>query len=160
MSKYVVNLTKAEQLNPNKGMEYSLVRHKVLGTLDTASTLAPYVLPLRHALVLDSSTGFALAAAISPVLIAHSVSDLGYLNLTLNRKNVGNSTASLASMISLPGKLARLANSVTRFIALWETFQSLWQELLFPNCPHFKSIICKGGKIFHFSSEILFGQLL
>ena len=28
-------------------------------------------------------------------------------------------------------------DQIGRFIALWETFQSLWQQLFYPNCPHF-----------------------
>ena len=41
-------------------------------------------------------------------------------------------------------------------IELWATFQSLRQQLVCPNLPH----SCKGVKIFHFSIEIIFGQLL
>ena len=43
-----------------------------------------------------------------------------------------------------------------RFIALWATFQSLSQQLFFPNSPHFYSFF----QIFHFSSEIIFGLTL
>ena len=51
--------------------------------------------------------------------------------------------------------------SVTRrFNTLWATFQSLWQQLFCPNCLYFYTIFCKGLKNFHFSCEIIFGQLL
>ena len=43
-----------------------------------------------------------------------------------------------------------------RFIGLWATFKSLWQQLIWPNLQHF----CKDVKIYHFSSEIIFRQLL
>ena len=33
-------------------------------------------------------------------------------------------------------------------------FIGLWQQLICPNLPHF----CKGVEIYHFSSEIIFGQ--
>ena len=38
-------------------------------------------------------------------------------------------------------------DQIGRFNALWVTFQSLWQQLFCPNC-------------LHFSSDIIFGQLL
>ena len=38
-------------------------------------------------------------------------------------------------------------------------FQNPWQQLICPNCPHYRQFF-KGVKIFHFSSEIIFGQLL
>ena len=40
------------------------------------------------------------------------------------------------------------------------TFQSLWQQLFCPNCPHFEATFVKVSKIFHFYTEIFFGQLL
>ena len=40
----------------------------------------------------------------------------------------------------------RQCDQIGRFIALWATFQSLWQQLFWPNCPRF----CKGVKIFYF----------
>ena len=45
-------------------------------------------------------------------------------------------------------------DKIGRFIALWATSQSLWQQLFCQNCAHF----CKDGKIFHFSSEIILGN--
>ena len=53
----------------------------------------------------------------------------------------------------------RQCDQIRRFIALWASFQCRWQELFCPNCPHFWQF-CKGVKIFHFSSAIIFGQLL
>ena len=50
-------------------------------------------------------------------------------------------------------------DQIGRFIALWAIFRSLWQQLFCPNCPHFKAIFVRVSKIFHFSSEIIFGQL-
>ena len=52
----------------------------------------------------------------------------------------------------------RQCDQIRRFIALWASFQCRWQELFCPNCPHFWQF-CKGVKIFHFSSAIIFGQL-
>ena len=50
---------------------------------------------------------------------------------------------------------------IGQFIALWATFQSLWQQLFYPNRPFlFLGNFCKGVNIFHFSSEFIFGQLL
>ena len=51
-------------------------------------------------------------------------------------------------------------DQIERFIALWATFQSLWQQLFCPNWPHFQAIFVKVSKSFIFSSEIIFGQLL
>ena len=50
-------------------------------------------------------------------------------------------------------------DQIGRFIAPWATFQSLWQQLFCPNCPYILGNFCKGIKMFHFSSEINFGQL-
>ena len=37
---------------------------------------------------------------------------------------------------------------IGRFIALWATFQSLWQQLFSPNCPHSEAIFVKVSKYF------------
>ena len=37
-----------------------------------------------------------------------------------------------------PDKRANQYYQIGRFIALWETFQSRWQPLICPNCPHFR----------------------
>ena len=47
---------------------------------------------------------------------------------------------------------------IGRFIALWATFLSLWQQLFCPNCHIFMQFV-KGVEIFHFSTEISFGPL-
>ena len=49
-------------------------------------------------------------------------------------------------------------DQIGRFIARWATFQSQWQQLFYPNCPHLYEIFWKGVKIFHFSSEIILGH--
>ena len=51
-------------------------------------------------------------------------------------------------------------DQIWRFIGLWATFQNLWQKLIGPNLSHFVGNYCVGVKIYHFSSEIIFGQLL
>ena len=51
-------------------------------------------------------------------------------------------------------------DQIVRFIALWATFQSLWQLLFCPKTHTFLGNFCKCVKIFHFSSEINLGQLL
>ena len=56
--------------------------------------------------------------------------------------------------------LSMQCDQIGRFIALWATYQSLWQQLLLPKSPIFLGIFCKGVKIFHFSNEIIFGPLL
>ena len=53
----------------------------------------------------------------------------------------------------------RQCDKIGWFIALWPTFQSLWQQLFSSNCPHLRQFF-KGVKIFHFSSEFSFVQLL
>ena len=50
-------------------------------------------------------------------------------------------------------------DQIGRFIRLWATFQSLWQQLICPNLLP-STFWCKGVKICNFSSEIIFGQLL
>ena len=37
----------------------------------------------------------------------------------------------------------RQCDQIGRFIELWTTFQSLWQQLFCPNCPHFTAIVVK-----------------
>ena len=49
-------------------------------------------------------------------------------------------------------------DQIGRFISLWATFQSLWNNY-FPKLPTFLGNFCKGVKVVHFSSEINFGQL-
>ena len=62
-------------------------------------------------------------------------------------------------------KIARIKTShgcdqMGRFITLWATFQSMWQQLFCPNCLHIFGNFCKFVKIFHSTSKILFGRLL
>ena len=51
-------------------------------------------------------------------------------------------------------------DQIGRFIAHWATFQSLWERLFYPKCPHFKAIFVKLSKSFIFLVEIIFEQLL
>ena len=51
-------------------------------------------------------------------------------------------------------------DQIGRFIALWATFQSLWQQLFCPKSPTFLVNFCKVVEIFHFARDIIFGQLL
>ena len=45
-------------------------------------------------------------------------------------------------------------DQIGRFIGLWATFQSLWQQLICPSSTFYGNF-CKGVKIFNFSSEII-----
>ena len=49
-------------------------------------------------------------------------------------------------------------DQIGRFIALWATFQSLWQQLFCPNHPHFYTIFCKGFKNFIFLVNSFLGN--
>ena len=51
-------------------------------------------------------------------------------------------------------------DQIGRFIGLWATFESLWQQFICPNLPKFLGNFWKGDKIYQFSSEVIFGQLL
>ena len=51
-------------------------------------------------------------------------------------------------------------DQIWQFFGLWATFSSLWQQLICPNLPTFLGNFCKGVKIYHFHSEIIFRQLL
>ena len=51
-------------------------------------------------------------------------------------------------------------DQIGQFIALRTNFQSLWQQLICQNLLPFLGNFYKGGKIIHFSHEIIFGQLL
>ena len=51
-------------------------------------------------------------------------------------------------------------DQICRFIGLWATFKSFWQQFICPNLSHYQGIFCKEIKIYHFSSEIIFGQVL
>ena len=50
-------------------------------------------------------------------------------------------------------------DQIGRFITLWATFQSPWQQLFCTKCQHSLGNFCKLVKIFHFISKILFEQL-
>ena len=52
--------------------------------------------------------------------------------------------------------MARLGD----FFILWATFQSPGQQLFCPNHQCILGKFCKGVKIFNFTREILFGQLI
>ena len=47
---------------------------------------------------------------------------------------------------------------IWRFIGLWSTIQSQWQQLFYPKRPTLLGNFCKGVKIDHFSTEIFFRQ--
>ena len=49
-------------------------------------------------------------------------------------------------------------DQIGRFITLWATFQGLCNNY-FAQIAHILAIFCEGVEIFHFSSEIVFGQL-
>ena len=51
-------------------------------------------------------------------------------------------------------------DQIGRFIRLWATFQRLCATINLPKSPTFLSNFCNGVKIFNYSSEIIFGQLL
>ena len=51
-------------------------------------------------------------------------------------------------------------DKIWQFIIFWATFQSPLQQLFGPNRQYILGNFCKGVKIYHFSREILFGQLL
>ena len=65
---------------------------------------------------------------------------------------------------SLCGNLPRSSyqcDQIGQFIGFWASIQSQWQQLFYPNCPHCQAIFVKvSNSIYHFSSEIIFGQLL
>ena len=49
-------------------------------------------------------------------------------------------------------------DQIERFIGLWASFQSLWQQFNLPKFPTFLGNLCKSVKIFNFSSEIILGN--
>ena len=51
-------------------------------------------------------------------------------------------------------------DQIERFIGLWATFQSPWQQLFCPKCQHILGNFCKFVKIFHFTCKILFWATL
>ena len=53
-----------------------------------------------------------------------------------------------------------LCGQIGRFFILWATFQSPGQQLFCPNHQCILGKFCKGVKIFNFTREILFGQLI
>ena len=63
-------------------------------------------------------------------------------------------------LILCKGRTYRQCDQIGQFIGLWANFQSLWQQLICPNLLPFLGNFCKGVNIIHFSSEIIFGQLL
>ena len=54
----------------------------------------------------------------------------------------------------------RQCDQIGRLIALWATFSKTLATIYLPKSPTFLGNFCRGGKIFHFSGEIIFGQLL
>ena len=53
---------------------------------------------------------------------------------------------------------ANQGDQIGRFITLWATFQSQWQQLFCPNFQHILGNLCKFVKIFHFSSKFFLGN--
>ena len=51
-------------------------------------------------------------------------------------------------------------DQIWRFIGLWATFKSSLAPINLPKSLTFLGNFCKGVKIFNFSTEIIFGQLL
>ena len=49
-------------------------------------------------------------------------------------------------------------DQIGRFIALWATFHSLWQQLFWPNCPYNLPNFYKGVKIYHFLVKSFLGN--
>ena len=49
-------------------------------------------------------------------------------------------------------------DQIGQFIGLWASF--FWQQFILPKSPTYLGNFCKGVKIYQFSSEIIFGQLL
>ena len=57
-------------------------------------------------------------------------------------------------------KRGRQCDQIGQFIGLWTTFLKPLGAIKLPKSPTFLGNFCKGVKIDHFSSEIIFGQLL
>ena len=49
-------------------------------------------------------------------------------------------------------------DQIGRFIELWVTFQSMWQQLFCPNCPHFQAIFVNVPKSFIFLVNLFLGN--
>ena len=56
--------------------------------------------------------------------------------------------------------LLNQCDQIGRFIGLWATFSSLWQQLVLPKSTTFFGNFCKCVQKYYFSTEIIFGQLL
>ena len=57
-----------------------------------------------------------------------------------------------------PNDSALQCDQIWRFIGLCATFQSLWQQLICPNLPHFYAIFVKVSKSFIFLMKSLLGN--
>ena len=80
--------------------------------------------------------------------------------LSSPRSPEGNQLATLGykNMASLIQD-GKQCDQIGLIIELWATFQSMWQQLFCPNHPHFCNF-CEGVKMFQYSSETIFRQLL
>ena len=61
---------------------------------------------------------------------------------------------------SIESRCRSQCDQIGRFFSLLAIIQSRWKQLFYPNWPHLLGNFCNGVKIIHFSSEIIFGQLL
>ena len=66
----------------------------------------------------------------------------------------------VATYASESDKIGDQCVQITQFIGLWANFLKPCATINLPKSPTFFGIFCKGVKIYHFSSEIIFGQLL
>ena len=60
-----------------------------------------------------------------------------FLFLRQDKKSVTNSASEVT---------CHQCDQIGKFIVLWATFQSLWQQLIHPNLPHSKAIFVKVSK--------------
>ena len=108
----------------------------------------------------EAEDGPFLRKKIGHWLKVHS-SGLGSTLATTTRAASTTSTTCLCTAnLLLRVNSLNQCDQIGRFIALWAIFQSLWQQLILSKSPTFLGNFCKGVKIYHFSSEIIFGQLL
>ena len=75
----------------------------------------------------------------------------------LKKKYFEDETGSL-SFVHLRNAVSGQCDQIGRFIGLWATFQSIWQQLICPNIPYSQAIFVKVSKSLIFLVESILGN--
>ena len=92
-----------------------------------------------------------------------SCDNLYLVNIKPNALNASGQILQLTTWADSMSLHLQQGDQSGRYIVLWATFQSLWQQLFCPNLPHFRQFFVKLSKSFiflakSFGNSLLFGH--